>query len=422
MSLLLFSCSGIEDSKTQTRPITKDDESTAQKVGEQLNACSEGELDIHFINTGRGECAFYVLPDGTTMLVDMAGSLLSAEDADGKLPTDPKPNASTSSAEVIVNYINHFTSAKSKGHIDYAMVSHFHEDHMGSYKSTLANGGDGTFKMTSCAEIGTRIPYRHFLDRAYPNYDYPSKDYFSAQKYQNLIKFCQWTESENGTVHEGFDPGALNQISLQYDKDAYSNFKIQNLSASGKYWTGSGQASAWNLPQTYDSSSEYPDENCFSCSFWLSYGSFDFFTGGDLQYNGRSTKSYLDSEAPIAKVMKTVDVAKANHHGTSNANSPELMSALKPTVWVANVWRDVQPNPTTVKYVLNANSYCDIYLTNFCASNEPNFTATQKERFVSTQGHVVIRVDSKGSSYIVYVLNDDDMEYTIKSVKSYRCK
>ena len=47
------------------------------KVGEQLSPWTEGSLDIHFINTGRGESTFYVLPDGTTMLVDMAGSLLT---------------------------------------------------------------------------------------------------------------------------------------------------------------------------------------------------------------------------------------------------------------------------------------------------------------------------------------------------------
>ena len=40
------------------------------KVGKTMPAWSEGYLDIHFINSGRGECCFYILPDGTTLLVD----------------------------------------------------------------------------------------------------------------------------------------------------------------------------------------------------------------------------------------------------------------------------------------------------------------------------------------------------------------
>ena len=39
-------------------------------VGQVLPAWSEGELDIHTISTGRGECLFFILPDGTTMVVD----------------------------------------------------------------------------------------------------------------------------------------------------------------------------------------------------------------------------------------------------------------------------------------------------------------------------------------------------------------
>ena len=40
------------------------------KIGKVLPAWKEGYLDIHAINTGQGECTFFILPDGTTMLVD----------------------------------------------------------------------------------------------------------------------------------------------------------------------------------------------------------------------------------------------------------------------------------------------------------------------------------------------------------------
>jgi len=48
------------------------------KVGDTLPSWSEGYLDIHHINTGKGEAAFFMLPDGTTMLVDAGATALPA--------------------------------------------------------------------------------------------------------------------------------------------------------------------------------------------------------------------------------------------------------------------------------------------------------------------------------------------------------
>ena len=39
-------------------------------IGQPLPPWKEGYLDLHHINTGRGSSAYYIFPDGTTMLVD----------------------------------------------------------------------------------------------------------------------------------------------------------------------------------------------------------------------------------------------------------------------------------------------------------------------------------------------------------------
>lgn len=441
LSSVALSCSDIKDTGKQTRPVipgeTDPDPETPDgdkdklvigKVGEVLEPWVKGSLDIHFINTGRGESTFYVLPDGTTMLVDMAGSLLTDEEAGGKYPTPPKPNASTSSATVIVNYINHFSSkSQSHGHIDYAILSHFHEDHMGTYRTTLPDGGDGTFKMTSFAEIGTILPYSHIMDRCYPDYDYPAP--MTAAKYKNVQNFYAWTIANKGSVVEAFDAGKLNQISLVYDKGTYGSFKIQNLSANGEYWTGiAGNKERVipdlaGFPPAYTAADRLHDENIYSCAFKMTFGAFDFYAGGDHQFQGRSTYPWKDSEAPITKIIGSVDVAKGSHHGTSNTNDKPLMQAMSPKVWVNHVWRDVQPNPTTISNVLYGNPNCDIFLTNLCAVNEPNFSAEQKVAMCSVSGHVCVRVNKTGTQYYMYVLDDNEMKYTVKSVHGpYVCK
>ena len=45
------------------------------RTGSTLPMWQEGWLDIHAINTGRGESFWFILPDGTTMLLDASGSM-----------------------------------------------------------------------------------------------------------------------------------------------------------------------------------------------------------------------------------------------------------------------------------------------------------------------------------------------------------
>ncbi len=416
------SCSGVEKG-TPTRPVIPDQGAETEKEGEVLSAWKEGTLDIHFINTGRGDATFYVLPDGTTMLVDMAGSTMTTAEANkegaGKDVVAMRPNASTSAADVIVNYINHFTSEASRGHIDYAVLTHFHEDHMGTYRTSLPDGGDGSFKMTSLAEVGTRLPYKNFLDRAYPDYNYPYA--MTAAKFMNVRNFAKWSAANNGTKLAWFNAGALNQIALVNNAGKYPSFKVQNLSSNGRFWTGNGENYEMKMPASYSDEASMPDENCFSCAFRLSYGKFDFYSGGDHQYQGRSTYSYKDSEAPVAAVVGSVDVAKADHHGTKNCNSSDLMNKMKPSAWIAHVWREPQPYSGTLTQVQTANPNCDMYLTNLYPSDH-GFTAAHEAKILTKQGHVVVRVAEGGDSYVIYVLDDSDMKYKIKSSKTYKSK
>ena len=53
----------------------------AQAVGQVLPPWQTGYLDIHHINTGHGDAAFYIFPDGTTMLLDAGESLPFAKNS-----------------------------------------------------------------------------------------------------------------------------------------------------------------------------------------------------------------------------------------------------------------------------------------------------------------------------------------------------
>lgn len=424
--LLSCSCNGEKNERptivTPGGGSSSASETAEVKVGEPLPAWTEGEIDIHCINTGRGECNWIILPDGTTVMVDAAGSTLVTNET--SMPTAPKPSRSISAGTVITNYVNFFSPEVSRGHINYFVLSHYHEDHMGSIDSTIPTAGDGSFKMTSLSEVGTKLVFDHYMDRTYPDDMCTYQVTYTAEKNIAIKNFVTWSVKNNGTVAEKFRAGALDQIKLVNKPADYNNFSIRNISANGYYWTGQGEESKRIIPSHEElcklESTAIPDENSFSCAFVISYGAFDFFTGGDHQYGGKTAYAYKDDDGQMIPAFESmgrvIDVAKACHHGTKNCNSYELMKVLSPSVWISNVWRDVQPNPATVDAVWKASPSCAIFMTNMTDRNRETLGEERLAKAKSVQGHVVVRTCSKGSGFYVYVLDDSDQTYRVKEI------
>ena len=137
------------------------------EVGKALPLWSTGELDIHTISTGRGECLFFIFPDGTTMVVD-AGEF-SRESSDYKNVLQ-RPNASVRPSKVYGDYIKHFMP-KDKSAIDYFHLSHFHMDHMGNLEKEYVKDETGTYTLAGVTALYHHIPFLEAIDRAYGNYD-----------------------------------------------------------------------------------------------------------------------------------------------------------------------------------------------------------------------------------------------------------
>jgi beta-lactamase superfamily II metal-dependent hydrolase len=388
---------------------------TESLVGKVLPNWEEGYLDIHVINTGRGESTLYIFPDGTTMMVDAAGSLLSTDDPIP--PTAPKPNSSITSGQVIVNYANHFIKAASNK-LNYLLLTHWHPDHMGNYSTDLPLDATGAFRVNGITEVGAKIRVDKMIDREYPDYNLYTNLKSSAMKNQiaNYRKFTDWAKTAYGTTVERFDVGKADQIVMKQNPSKYSGFQVRNIIANGIVWTGSGAGTINTLPaNAADVEAADSDENIFSIGFHLTYGQFDYFAGGDLQYNGKSTYPWQDVEVPVISVMPVVDVMKANHHGTSNCNGEAFLKRLRPSTVLIHPWRDVQPNPETIGRMYAANADCRIFSTCMTTANATRLSA-YLSKFFSTQGHIVVRVEPQGLKYSVYVLDDSNEEYKVKKV------
>ena len=152
---------------------------TYAQTPEYLPTWQEGYLDIHTIATGRGDAALIVMPDGTTMMID-AGDNAKAKDTQ-------HPDASKMPGEWQAIYIKHFLSQlPDKENLDYAMVTHLHNDHIGTAKDMIP--GEHGFGLSGITQVGSLIHFHTFVDRGYPDYDFPSREKVLAAVYMRAEK------------------------------------------------------------------------------------------------------------------------------------------------------------------------------------------------------------------------------------------
>lgn len=385
-------------------------------VGSPLPAWSAGELDIYHINTGRGDAQFMIFPDGTTMLEDASGGT-AVGPAPFLIPS--KPDGSRPPAEWVARFIRQ-VMPKGGGKIDYAVLSHFHGDHIGIITKDSPTAKNGAYQLSGITEIPEFIPVAKIADRGWPTYDYPAP--VENPTMANYRKFLDWQIANKGLKVEQFKAGRNDQFVLLRDPKRFPTFEIRNLAVNGVVWTGANSDTRNTVPPiaTLDRK-DLPIENNLSLVFRITYGKFDYFTGGDLSSKPAAVEHepapWKDIESAVGEASGPVDVMKANHHGSWDANSVGLLAKLQPRVIVVDSRADGHPAQNTYERMISKRVWPgdrDIFITNLSPSTLA--TTYDSKTAKSSQGHVVIRVAPGGASYRVFVLDDSDEQLRVKAV------
>ena len=380
-------------------------------TGSPLPAWAPGMLDIHQIATGRGNAALFILPDGTTLLVDAGAA------ADGIAETDPHPDASRAPGAWIARYIQRHLPPGVTG-LDYALVTHFHPDHMGQLRSSSPPDASGAYRLTGITEVGDALAIHTLLDRAWPDYSYlvPANDEMIA----NYRKFLE-ARRKNGMQVARFKPGSSGQLVLRHNASGYPSFEIRNIIGNGEMWTGSGQQTRQLFPPL-DSlvAADRPNENMCSLGFRLSYGQFRYFTGGDLPGTpDPGFPAWHNVESAIAPIIGHVDVHVVNQHGSMGEESEAFLGDLRSSVLIVPSWAPSHPAPDVLKRILNSRlspSERLVFATDLrdAARIVIGQRATQ---LAAAPGHIVVRVDPGGDRYRVFVLDNRDERDLVLAVK-----
>lgn len=187
------------------------------EVGKPLAPWRDGELDIHHINTGRGEASLLILPDGPSVLID--ASRKTVEEPPFSLPK--RPDASRAPGEWVADYAHRALPAANQG-LDYALITHFHGDHMGTIVEDLPVARECGYQLSGITEIAEHLPIHKIIDRAWPNYDYPAP--LKSRTIGNYRQFLTWQQAHRGLRVEQFKPGGNDQLKLVRKPAAYPQF------------------------------------------------------------------------------------------------------------------------------------------------------------------------------------------------------
>jgi Metallo-beta-lactamase superfamily len=369
-----------------------------------------GELDIHHIDTGRGNATFLLGPDGTTLLIDCGAS---TDEPDVGAPV--RPDASRQPGEWVARYALRQARAAGRNSLDYATATHIHPDHVGDVPAGSETCA-GRFVATGLSQMDALMPVETVIDRSYPDYGLlqPPKAPFTAN-------YLAWLDARRhaGKRVEKLEVGSDEQIRLR-EASRFPGFAARALAANGQVWTGKSSESRCVFPELESlPAAELPNENICSIALRIEYGRFSYFTGGDLTadtHDGRVP--WLDVESAVVEACGRVEVAVADHHAYFDACGPEFTKRLDAQAYVIPSWHVTHPAQAQLERLIGAWPNAlphDVFATEMLPANKL-FNARWLRQMKSTQGHIVVRVAADGMSYRIFVVDSTTEDGAVKLV------
>lgn len=278
-----------------------------------------GTLEIHIFNVGQGASQLIIGPTGRTLLIDVFEASTNTNQG----------------ATWIANEIRRITGAE---HLDYVMASHWHLDHIGY----AGEGGIWSLFEQQGLSVGTLIDRDggvwedHNQDG---NCDPESEiTWHNAGTVTGTATqwICWVTDpgSTGGQVRQLPQIGSTSQIDLGLTEGL--TVTIVQADAQGILMLDGITPVAGD----HTSESYPPSENDYSITIWLTWGQFDYVSGGDTDGEYASGYDYVYNNvenAVVERIHQPVEVVAVNHHGSSHSSNANYVNILDPVAAIYSV-------------------------------------------------------------------------------------
>jgi beta-lactamase superfamily II metal-dependent hydrolase len=291
---------------------------------------SAQQLEIHHINVGDGDATVIAIKDkngkyGRKILID--GGRANGNDH-------------------LVPYIN---KVFGNAHFTYVILSHFHDDHYNGLlqlkegtitADTLIDPGGYTLKET---EPVTSVSLSKINP---PNKKINEGDWMKfAPSWQKAVKLYLVNSNP------GF---ARSKVLSDFPNDIGNTAILGSIGGVPVRLTcvaALGYTMRENGETDDDNATKKDNCNNTSLAFVLQFGTFRYFTGGDLA--GKKTSAYVDQETPLCEGLKYlypqarswkktenaaghICVFKAGHHGSDHSSNTLFLATMRPAVCITS--------------------------------------------------------------------------------------
>jgi len=321
---------------------------------------SAKSLDIYFIDVEGGQATLIVSPSGESMLVDAGWPGFDGRDADRIA-----------------------AAAKQAGlsRIDYLIVTHYHNDHVGGVPAIAAKMPIGTF-----VDHGETVEHGAQPDALYKNY----------------------LEVRGKGRHLQVKPG---------DTIPIKGLDVRVVTAGGEHIATpiakSGTAGKPNaLCSAFTPRDVDPTENARSVGIVVTFDHFRFVDLGDLTWNKEH-----DLVCPN-NVLGTVDVYLTTHHGLNQSNAPVLVHAIQPRVAVMNNGAKKGGSPEAWQTVHDSPGLQDLWQLHYAVAGgaDHNVAETFIANVDETTGHgIKVSAQRDGSFTVTNARNGYSKQYPARA-------